>query len=220
MRRVLWLVLVGAACAGCAREEAPEVPTGALEAGDPRGAGPAGGAALRPPKTFALSYAKLWDPKGGEKFDAEAAMKAIVAQRYFAEHQTEYLATATVGTGVSLAQGGWHGVLAPAALAAVYPNVGKKMESEWADRLTAPLVSNTPLLDFSTHATGAPSARTLVFRVKPGTDDDLRARFDEYLARVEEAVKAAGVGSVAHRRGGSRTTGSLSDVRYENEAGA
>jgi hypothetical protein len=216
MQRVIWLLLFSAVCVGCAQKEPPQVPNVALEPEKPPETKPAFAPPEPQPKTFALAYAKLWDPKIAEQFDPQAAAKAILAERSFATHQNQCLAAATVGSAVALAQGGLHGVVAPSALAAVYPDVAKKMESEWTDRIAQSPVTAAPMLNSSTSTAGA-STRVLVFRVKNDTNDTLRTRFDEYAARVEEAVKGTGATISAHRRGGMRVTGALSEILYQGE---
>ena len=209
MRRVTWLMLVGAVCVGCgqkAERPAPDDPN------DPQVVVPL---RMTPPAAFELSYGQLWDPKGAEKVDPVLSIKDMLAQRYFAKHQTEVLAPATVGSFVSLAQGGPHGVVMPVALASAYPNVAEKLETGtgWKDGLATLVPSTGTVMDFSS-STGATKSRLLVLSVKGGTDDELRTRFDEYVARVEKAVKATGA-TTTPRRGEARPTGALSDIRFE-----
>jgi hypothetical protein len=209
MRRAAWLVLVGAVCVGCGRKQEVAVPDVRLDPNAERVTVPF---QTTQPPPFELPYGKLWDPKGAEKADPAVAVKTFLAQRYFAKHQTEFLAPATVGTTVSLAQGGWHGVVVPVALAGAYPDAARKFESKESLAVTTTNFG-TPQLDFSTHG-GAVASRVLVFRVKAGTDDELQTRFDEYLERVESAVQGTGA-TIVSQRGGGRATGALSDIRYE-----
>src|SRR5215207_7018022 len=177
MRRVTWLVLLGAVCVGCSRKEPPELPNVAIQPNDPGPPKPVIPPEAPKPTMFGLNYAALWDPKGAEKFDPEAVAKAIVLAQHLDEHQTEYLAPATIGSAVSIPQGGLHGVVVPAALAVAYPEVAKQMAANWSDRISKPHLGGTALVDYSTHTTGAPSTRVVVFRVKDGTDDEVRIRF-------------------------------------------
>ncbi len=221
MRRVTWLVLLGGVCVGCGKKDEPPVPNVAIDNGTPMPGEPKVVILPSDPqagKVGALEFAKLWNPKDDAKTDAETLVKELMAQRHFAKHQTEYLATATVGSLVAVPQGGMHGLVVPAALAAAYPDVAKKMETNWTDRLVDASTLNIPTLDFSTSGTGGASVRVLVLRVKDGTDDELRIRFGEYLTRLEEAMKGTGVVTMAHQRGGIRLTGSLSDIRYETQS--
>jgi hypothetical protein len=100
-----------------------------------------------------------------------------------------------------------HGAVASAALASAYPDVAKKMEA-------APAAPRRATIDISRSGTG-PSTRVLAFPIPPGTDDELRARFDEYLKRAEAAVKGTGATITVHNRGDARPTGALSDMRYD-----
>jgi hypothetical protein len=211
MRRVAWLVLLGGVCLGCGKRDEPRpdvtiVPGGpevvTLPAADPTAG-----------KVAALNFAQLWEPKGDDATNPEKLVKRFLAQRFFVKHQTEGLAAAAVGA--TLPQGGMHGVVMPYALARAYPEAAKKMEAEGIDKLVVNATPNIPVLDYSTTGTGAASVRVLVLRVKDGTDDELRIRFGEFFARLEEAVKGTGVGFIGNQRGGLRATGSLSDIRYQ-----
>jgi hypothetical protein len=217
MRRVTWLVLLGAVCVGCSRKEPPELPNVAIQPNDPGQPKPVIPAGPAQPKTFTLPYSALWDPKGTEKFDPEAVAEAIVLAQHLGEHQTEYLAPATIGSAVSIPQGGLHGVVVPAALAVAYPEAAKQMAANWTDRLSKPHLGGTPLIDICSSGTGIVPTRSIVFPIKDGTDDEIRIRFGEYLMRLEAAVKGTGTTLFVHQRGGIRLTGSLSDIRYEGE---
>jgi len=213
MRRVAWLVLVGAGCVGCAKKPETALPDVTLDTSGQRVAFPL--AAAQAP-TFELAYGKMWDPKAAEQADPAAKVKLFVAKQHFITHQTEFLAPTTVGSFVSLAQGGMHGVAAPAALAVAYPDAAQAFEAEIKKGLRI-VVTNTgaAVLDVSS-STGTTAKRVLVYRIPAGTDDELRMRFGEYMARVENAVKATGTTITAHQRGGLRITGSLSDIRHES----
>lgn len=191
MRRAVWLALIGVACVGCGKKREVALPDVQLS---PNGPTNTISVSVPKPPTFELPYAKMWDPKGAEK------------ARHFAKHQTEFLAPATVGALVTLAQGGPHGVGVPAALASAYPDVAKKMEGEFPDRA---------LIDMSRSGTGAVSTRVLVFPVPKGTDDELRAQFDEFLTRVKTGVEGTGATVTDHKRGEARPTGALSEVLYD-----
>jgi len=213
MRRVAWLVLIGAACVGCAKKPEPALPDVTLDAGGPRVAFPP--AAAQAP-TFELAYGKMWDPKAAEQADPMAKVKSFVAKQHFVTHQTEHLAPATVGSFVSLAQGGMHGVAVPAALAAVYPDAAQTFEAEIKKGLKIEVTNvGVAVLDVSS-STETTAKRVLVYRVPGGTDDELRMRFGEYMARVENAVKATGTTITGRQRGGLRITGSLSDIRHDS----
>jgi hypothetical protein len=214
MRRATWLVLLGGLCIGCGKKDQPRPDVTIQPGGDPEVVvaprDPAAG------KVAKLDFAKLWEPKDAEKAEPDKIVKRFLAQRLFVKHQTECLAPAIVGTTAALGDGGLHGVVMPYALARAYPQLAKKMESEGVDSLVVKVTPNRPVLDYSTSGTGAASIRALALRVAGGTDDELRIHFGEYLTRLEEAVKATGVTLVVHQRGGLRTTGSLSDIRYES----
>ena len=217
MRRAAWLVVLGAVCVGCAKKEEPALPDVRFDQGEAKGTGGPPPAPKDPlaGKVGALDYGKLWDPAETAKADAATVVKQIVALRYFANHQTEYLAAATVGTLAGAAHGSPHAFVAPRVLATAYPEVAAKTEATWKDRLMATASPGVPALDFGARATDGASVRVLVIRAKGGTDDELRSRFGDYLTRLEAAVKGTGVAVTAHQRGGLRATGALSDVRYE-----
>jgi hypothetical protein len=147
----------------------------------------------------------------------KALVAHFVTMQFFAKHQTEYLSGTTVGTAAVIGPGGLHAVAALPVLETSYPAVAKKTDETWKDRLVETVSQGQAALDFGTFGTGGASIRVLVYRAKPGPDDELRLRFGAYLTRVEEAVRGTGVTISAHQRGGIRPTGSLSDVRYESQ---
>ena len=211
MRRVTWLMLAGAVCVGCGQKAERPAPDVMVE---PDGPPVFPLKTASPPQAFELPYGQLWDPKGAEKSGPVLSIKDLVAQRYFAKHQTEFLAPATVGSLVSLVQGGPHGVVVPVALASAYPHAAEKFEAGWKGGVeTLVTTAGGTVMDFSS-SNGSASSRLLVLGVKGGTDDELRRRFDEYVERVEKAVKATGA-TIAPQRGEARPTGALSDIRFE-----
>jgi hypothetical protein len=209
MRAVLCVLL--AVAAGCGIKKKEEPPDVQLELGPGGVLVPVGS---QPSHVVGMDYTMLWDPDGREKPDPAEAVKKFMAARYFAKHHTDLLAPAIVGAGANPLPGGLHTVVMPSALTVVYPEVAKGIEAK-KDRLVLSSAPGMGSVDASTSGTGA-STRLRVLRVKDGTDDELRTRFDDYLARLEITVMGAGVTLVAHQRGGLRSTGALSDIRYES----
>jgi hypothetical protein len=218
---VTWLALLGAVCAGCAKKEQPELPNVELDVDklkpvDLRPAPPDPLAG----KVNALNYATLWDPAQPAKVNVPALVKTVNAERYFTKHQTEYRAAATVGTMAGATHSGPCAFVVPLVLDDAYPKVAKQMEATWADRLVAAVSPSATVIDVSNTVFGGASVRVLVLRAKNGADEELATRFDEYLTRLEAAVKGTGVTIIGHQRGVVRPTGSLSDVRYEMQTRA
>jgi hypothetical protein len=212
MQRATWVVLLGAVCVGCGKKEPPELPNVELTPTVPGGPVSIGPADLLMGKVVALDCGKLWDPAWVKD---PQALKEVLAQQHFAQHPRAYLTASTVGALVSATPQSPHGFTVFPVLIAAHPEVVRKMESWFTERLQTAITGNTAKLDTTTFAPGGPANRVVVLRVS-GESDDLRTRFEAYLARLDEAVRGTGATVSGHQRGGPRLFAApLSDLRYE-----
>ena len=167
-----------------------------------------------PSAVHSLHWDKIWDPEEQDKTNPQNAIKKYLATKNFAKDPASYVATSVIGSVANLPTGRLNACAVSAALVEAGPQIAKNIEANpKASMIT--LATGGTVLDGSSIGINDADTRMLIVRLRAHEDDELRARFGEYVARSEKAIKRTGATLLTHERGKARPTGPLSDIRYE-----